>query len=354
MIVVPQNVLMKQMEEEFVEGEGRKPSFTGLRTSFLAGNWEGMKEERKTELLAADIVIASLDSLAQFRYPKSLMTRFGLVVFDEAHHMAARTLCEVLPRLPTRRIAGFSATPQRTDGLVHLLFWILGPPCFVFQRVPEVTGRRGTVHVRGVNTPNEVQAKTMFGGNLAFAEMLNDLAADSARNALIINLCRNQLEAGRRKVLVITAFREHAELLLSEAKKLTDLAVLLYGGMSKKQKPKHEALVAARVLVATYGVLQEGFDDADLDTLIMATPRSTVQQTVGRVERVKDGKLTPLVLDLIDNHSLYTSMWWKRRAFYASRGFRIEGGARTPSEEEIVGEKRRREFDDDAVMEEED
>ncbi|MBU3731448.1 MAG: hypothetical protein FGM26_07895, partial [Beijerinckiaceae bacterium] len=29
MIVVPQNVLMKQMEEEFIEGEGRVPSFTG-------------------------------------------------------------------------------------------------------------------------------------------------------------------------------------------------------------------------------------------------------------------------------------------------------------------------------------
>lgn len=351
MIVVPQTVLVEQMRQEFQATDGRPPSLVGLRIATLQGKWDGIKEEKKAELMAADVVIASLDSLSLFRYPAALVQRFGLVIFDEAHHMAARTLCEVMPRLPTRRIAGFSATPDRTDGLAHLLFWILGPPCYVFQRLPEVTGVRHTVEVVRVSGI-AAESKMMYGGKLAFAEMLNDLAADAKRNAMIVEVATSQLAEGRRKVLVITAFREHAELLRDEIKKAEPSTVILHGGLKKKEK---ESTRDKKVLVATYGILQEGFDDADLDTLIMATPRSSVQQTVGRIERVKEGKHRPRVLDIVDEHELFEAMWWKRHRFYKSRGFEFRGGAangREGKEEEHRSKRPRIEFDD-AVNEDE-
>lgn len=320
MIVVPQTVLVDQMCAEFGVGGGREPSLTGLAIAVLQGNWAAMKPEKQQSLRNADIVVASLDSLSLFAYPEDFLSQFGLVVFDEAHHMAARTLHAILPRIPARRIVGFSATPERKDGLSTLLHWILGPTAFCFQRRPEVTGRRGTVEVRRVAVPLEFREKTLYG-KLAFAEMLNDLAGDAARNAFILDLVKQQLDEGRAKILVITAFREHAEELRDALLKLCDSTVLLHGGLKKKEKKDTSA---CRVLVATYGILQEGFDDSALDTLVMCTPRSSVQQTVGRIERTRDGKLVPRVLDLVDTPGVFQNMWWARRAFYASRGFTIQ------------------------------
>jgi hypothetical protein len=56
---------------------------------------------------------------------------------------------------------------------------------------------------------------------------------------------------------------------------------------------------------------------------VLATPRSRIQQSVGRIERTRAGKLRPLVLDLVDTWSIYARMRYKRRAFYRSRGFEV-------------------------------
>jgi superfamily II DNA or RNA helicase len=78
-----------------------------------------------------------------------------------------------------------------------------------------------------------------------------------------------------------------------------------------------------KIVFATYSLLEEGYDDCDLDTLLLATPRSKIQQTVGRIERTKEGKLRPLVIDVVDSFSAYPSMYYKRLTFYKSRGFLI-------------------------------
>jgi hypothetical protein len=44
---------------------------------------------------------------------------------------------------------------------------------------------------------------------------------------------------------------------------------------------------------------------------------------VGRCERTHEGKLIPLVVDIIDPFSIFKAMSWKRKKFYFSRGFKI-------------------------------
>jgi superfamily II DNA or RNA helicase len=73
-------------------------------------------------------------------------------------------------------------------------------------------------------------------------------------------------------------------------------------------------------------MLEEGFDDPSIDTLILCTPRSRVQQTIGRAERTAPGKLTPVVYDVVDSNHIFEAMSVKRMAFYKTRGFKIEGG----------------------------
>jgi superfamily II DNA or RNA helicase len=106
---------------------------------------------------------------------------------------------------------------------------------------------------------------------------------------------------------------------LADALRAETPVLVLHGG--KKRKREEED---AKCIVATYGLLEEGFDDADLDTVVLCTPRSTVQQTVGRIERTKEGKARPLVVDVVDSNPIFFAMWQKRKKFYLSRGFEVD------------------------------
>jgi superfamily II DNA or RNA helicase len=62
---------------------------------------------------------------------------------------------------------------------------------------------------------------------------------------------------------------------------------------------------SCKMTIATYSMLEEGYDYPTLDTLILCTPRSNIQQTIGRVEREHPDKDHPLVYDIVDNFSLF-------------------------------------------------
>jgi len=318
MVVVPRLTLVKQTAHD-LGGEktlDRPQILSGSSIGILQGSWEKNPVD-------ADIIVASLDSLSLFKYPQEFWKNIGLVIFDEAHHMAAKTLSAIMPHVSSKRIVGFSATPTRNDGLEHVLYWLLGPTAFVYQRLPEITGKTKTVKVQRC-AGAVIHDEFMYGGKLNFSAMLNAISANEDRNKLLIRIALKFKE--RRKILLITAFREHCELLSNLLESEGERVEMMHGAKKRKREDPH-------FLVATYGILEEGFDDADLDTLIFCTPRSTIQQTVGRIERTKDGKLVPLVIDVVDHNRIFESMWYKRKKFYKSRGFEVEDQKRDKKDE---------------------
>ena len=63
--------------------------------------------------LGPPITVAAVQTLA---VRPSLVLEYDLVVIDEAHHAVAGTWSKVLERLPTARVLGVTATPERLDG----------------------------------------------------------------------------------------------------------------------------------------------------------------------------------------------------------------------------------------------
>ena len=53
----------------------------------------------------------------------------------------------------------------------------------------------------------------------------------------------------------------------------------------------------------------------------MLTPKTDVQQAVGRILRVKHSK--PLVVDFVDMHDIFQSQWRKRKQFYTKQNYKI-------------------------------
>lgn len=302
-------------EGEERDGEKPSPPRQGWMPEARVGWLQGAAPSKYVDTVDKDIVVASIESLSQCAYAREMIQEFGLVMVDEMHHLGAQTLSQVLPKLPCRYVLGISATPDRNDGLEHVLYWLAGPTAFVYKRLPSITGKMHTVHVKQILfTKGERKEIVYRNGSLGYASMVSHLAADETRNEFLLETIRCLKD--RKKVLVVTTLVDHAKFLSEHFK-----APLIYGGCSRQSVSLAKSPVP--IVVATYQFLEEGYDDETLDTLVMALPRSRIQQVVGRCERTHEGKLVPLILDITDTFSVFEAMSWKRHKFYASRGFKI-------------------------------
>ena len=71
----------------------------------------------------------------------------------------------------------------------------------------------------------------------------------------------------------------------------------------------------------------------------MASPRKKIEQSTGRILRTRKddrGGIQPLIVDIVDSHSVYQGQWLKRKTYYRKCAYNIEGdvkGKRGPSAE---------------------
>jgi superfamily II DNA or RNA helicase len=65
----------------------------------------------------------------------------------------------------------------------------------------------------------------------------------------------------------------------------------------------------------------EGLDIPSLTTLILATPKSDIIQSVGRILRTKHSN--PLIIDIIDQHDCFINQFTKRKTFYNQKNYKI-------------------------------
>ncbi len=90
-----------------------------------------------------------------------------------------------------------------------------------------------------------------------------------------------------------------------------------------------------RIIIATGSYIGEGFDDSRLDTLFLAMPISwhgTLQQYVGRLHRLHDGKKIVEVYDYVDSSiPMLARMFEKRLRGYKALGYSIHEPEQRPA-----------------------
>jgi len=67
----------------------------------------------------------------------------------------------------------------------------------------------------------------------------------------------------------------------------------------------------------------EGLDIPAVDVLVLATPRSDVEQAVGRALRTLPGKKQPIIVDFVDAASYFQALKGKRRRQYRKLGYEV-------------------------------
>lgn len=93
----------------------------------------------------------------------------------------------------------------------------------------------------------------------------------------------------------------------------------------------------APAVIATFQLAHEGLDIPALDTVILATPKSDIKQSIGRIMRETAGKANdPLIYDVADHWSVFFAMYRKRMKVYREGGFET-GDVAEPEETKVFG-----------------
>ena len=117
----------------------RRRALVLVTKTFLADQWRAAVQRTANATAGrirrhsrhGDITISTVQSIISREYD---LACFGLVVVDEAHHMAAAAFSRALWKISARNVLGLTATPERSDGLTNLLFYSMGEIAFRCSR----------------------------------------------------------------------------------------------------------------------------------------------------------------------------------------------------------------------------
>ena len=257
-----------------------------------------------------------------------LLHSYGMVIMDECHHAASHTSMELLQKINTKYVYGVSATPKRGDSLDKIIYMLLGPLRHRFTAL-ERAQEQGIGHYF---VPRYTRVVDTADSKVDINKAYSLISTSQVRNEMIVSDVKKSI-AQKKTPVILTRFKEHAELLHDMLKKEADYVFLLYGGNSDKENanirvklkqiPREESLI----LIATGQKIGEGFDFPRLDVLMLAAPVSfegRLEQYVGRLNRDYKGKEAVYVYDYIDAHMRYfNKMYGKRLRTYKKTGFSI-------------------------------
>jgi hypothetical protein len=257
--------------------------------------------------ISGDFIIASIQTLMVRKYTD--FDGVGCLIVDESHHIAAESFSQTMFGISFKYIVGLSATPVRRDGLTRLLHWFMGTTAYEVRRT-----QQKNVFVKIIpythaefKKPPPVNKR----GDICYTSLITKICEIRDRTLFIAEETKKIAETGRY-LLVLSHRRQHAieikDILVSLG---IDAATYLGGD---KVEPD------AQVICATYHLASEGYDNPRLSGLVLSTPSSDVIQACGRILRGGSGN-DPVIVDIVDQYSLFLGQIAKRKAFYKKIGF---------------------------------
>lgn len=266
-----------------------------------------------------DIVIGMLQSLSMKEYPSSIFDSFGFTIIDEVHHISSQTFSNALFKIVTKYALGLSATMERKDGTTHVFKMFLGNVIFKGKREEQMNV---LVHAIEYNVDDDEfnEVKMDYRGKPLYSTMINKLCDYNRRSEFILKILSDMLIENPSQQVMILAHNKSILKYLYDAIEHRKIASVGYyvGGMKEKALKETEGKT---VVIATYSMAAEALDIKTLTTLIMATPKTDIEQSIGRILRVKHSN--PIVVDIIDGHQLFQNQWRKRKTFYKKENYKI-------------------------------
>lgn len=223
----------------------------------------------------APVTIASIPTLTRWR---DRLPPASLVVFDECHHVVARTWKSLADRYASSLLLGMTATPQRADG---------SPLGDVFDAL--VVG--STV------------AELVALGHLVPCRVWSPPEMLDAGKLAVSPLQAYQQHAEGQRAVVFCGTVERAEAVAAEMTNGGVPTAVVHGALGAEKREKRLAALLTGELrcIANVHVLTEGWDMPEVAVCILERKPQhvgTYLQMVGRILRPAEGKTSATLLDL--------------------------------------------------------
>lgn len=289
LVIVPSTILADQWEEETALHLGIPRRFIGR----IGGGKENWKDKR--------VVIAIIHNLFLKTYPAEFYRAFGFVVWDEAHKLGAPMFAKTMTQFPSRYKLAVTATPDRNDGLGKMLWNYFGKP--------SVEAVAPALHTTVWSCEFDII------GNFKWLERCrNDvrplkwLASLPKRNELLVKIIKMAYDRGYY-IVGMSKFIDHVELIKTMCIEAgipeNDIGQFTRTQGKKKTKVGKgylDKMKTRRILLGTYAMLKEGFDQPRLDAGIELLPIANNKQGIGRVRRPHKDAKKPVWFTIRDLH----------------------------------------------------
>lgn len=286
---------------------------------FLPNSRIGVIQGSTIDIENKDIVIGMLQSLSMKDYDSNIFNSFGLTIIDEVHHISSEVFSKVLFKLVTKFMLGLSATMNRKDGTTKIFKMFLGEIVF---KVDNKEQHNVLIRTIDYYADDEEFNKIIYDyrGNPQYSTMITKLCKYNNRSDFIIKILFDLFIENPNQQVMILAHNKSILVYLYEKIKHENIKSVGYyvGGMKDTDLKETEG---KDIVIATYSMAAEALDIKTLTTLIMATPKTDIEQSIGRILREKHKQA--IVIDIIDSHTMFKNQWKKRKTFYVKENYKI-------------------------------
>ena len=259
-----------------------------------------------------DIVLGMLQSISMKDYDAAVFASFGLTIIDEVHHISSEVFSRALFKIVTPYMLGLSATMERKDGTTSVFKMFLGEVAFKGDR-----DEKHDVEVRAIEfvsrDPAFNETEYDWRGNAKYSTMITKLSEFNDRSEFIVKVLRDLVAEQPEAQIMVLAHTRALLTYLGESILNKGFATVGFyvGGMKEAALKLTES---KQIVLATYAMAAEALDIKTLNSLVLATPKTDIVQSVGRILRVKHDQ--PIVVDIVDKHEVFKKQWFQRRRYF--------------------------------------
>jgi superfamily II DNA or RNA helicase len=297
----------------------------------------GIIRQKKVEI-NNDIVVGMVHSISCIDYEDDIFKDFGLVIYDEVHHLGSRMFSKCLLKTSAEYTIGLSATPERQDGMMKVVNWCIGDIIYKMKKVYDYRVFVKRIFFSSKN-PFYKEKKRWIKGAIRpdHNKMIEVITNTNTRTRLIIKMI-DMLKCigGGRKILILSSRVEHLEKIkkgvdkyIKDSNEEHIYNTYFYMGSTKKGERKL-AEKDGDIIFATMQLAEEGLDIDKLNTIILTNPikmEKSINQSIGRIlrkDKLDDMQSIPLVIDICDVLSIYQKWANKREYIYEKNDWFIQ------------------------------
>lgn len=292
----------KQLLEQWTE---RIEAFLGIPKRDIGVIGQGKSK------IGKQITVATIQSLP--KQIENLKNQFGTIIVDECHHVPAETFRNTIENLYAYYLYGLTATPFRKYNDGKIIFTHLGEIIANIQPTEIENYKQAKIIIRNTELNVPFNAKTDN-----FESLSKILVHDTARNKLILEDVKTELNQGK-KAVIITERKDHIDTLYLFLKQLYEVIPLSGEDSETSKKAKWKILQEGdfQVLITTGQYFGEGTDLNNINCLFLVYPFSFEGKLIQYIGRVQRSKINPTIYDYRDYKIDYLNkLFLKRNTYY--------------------------------------